>query len=185
MKSKPKPYKKLRLQDNHTWKSPPGFKIVVMDRGAVSFNIPENWVITEYEPFTLRDAHPPDDEAGVQITMWRFPPGIDWTGLPLDKLLTDAMKGTDKDVLEKTPIGRLARTDIEIVWTEHRFIDEKEKREAYSRFSFARGFDVQALFTFSFWVTDAGWCRPIWEEMMRSLQLGRVIQDPTKGETLH
>ncbi len=185
MKKKPQPYKTMRLQENHTWKAPPGFKIVVMDRGAVSFNIPTPWVITEYEPFTLRDKQPPDDQAGLQITFWHFPPGVDWSGLPLDKLLLNALKGPGKGILEKTPIQRHERTDIEIVWVEHRFIDEKEKREAFSRYTFVRGWDVQALFTFSFWVTDADWCRPIWDEIMRSLQLGRVITDPTKGEPLH
>jgi hypothetical protein len=48
-----------------------------------------------------------------------------------------------------------------------------------------RSFDVQILMTFDFWVDWLGTCLPIWNEILRSTQLGRVIADPTKGVTLH
>jgi len=71
------------------------------------------------------------------------------------------------------------------VWTEHRFLDPVEKREAHSRIATARGWDVQVLITFDFWVDDAANMRPVWNEVLRSLQLGRTIEDPTKGAVLH
>jgi len=185
---KPKPPKAttMRLKDNHTWKAPDGYKIVVMDRGLVSFNIPQDWVVTDMKPFTVRDAPVPDDKAGLQATAFRLPHNVDWSGLPLAPMLLQATNDPKTyQTLARSELIRDARTDIELVWIEDRFLDPKEKREAYSRNAVARGFDVQVLLTLSYWVEDESWCTPVWEEALRSLQLGRVIADPLKGETLH
>jgi hypothetical protein len=175
----------LRMKDNHTWKAPGGYKIVVMDRGAVSFNVPQNWLVAKLEPFELNDAPPPDDNARLSVTFWRNPPGIDWTGLPLKQLLLQSTTGVGHDTLSRSEVLKLPRADLEIVWNEHRFMDPVEHREAYSRHALARGWDVHALLTLDLWVTDAEKLQPMWDEVMRSLQLGRTIEDPTKGPTLH
>lgn len=180
--------RKMRLRDDHTWTAPDGYKIVVLDRGAVSFNIPEKWFLAKLEPtIEIHDAEPPNDNTRISVTFWRLPPGIDWTGLPLMKMMADASAGERKEIqiLARGELVRSPRTDLELVWTEHRFLDPVEKREAYSRMTIARGWDVQVLITFDFWVDDAEKIQPIWEEAIRSLQLGRTIQDPTKGVTLH
>jgi hypothetical protein len=185
---KPKFVKKtMRMKDNHTWKAPSGYKIVVLDRGAVSFNIPVDWVVAKLEPnFEMNDKEPPDDDARVSVSFWQTPPGIDWSGLPLISLLADATKETRKDdILDQGEIIQSTRTDIEIMWRQQRFLDPVEKREAYSRIAVARGFDVQALITSDFWVDDQDRLIPIWAEILKSLQLGRIIEDPTKGVTLH
>ena len=66
------------------------------------------------------------------------------------------------------------------------FIDPVEKpREAFTRVTLARGFDIHAIISFDYWVNQAAQFRPVWSEMVRSLQIGRVIADPTKGEMLH
>lgn len=187
-----KKYKKLpppktgRLHANHTWKAPDGYKIVVVDRGVASFNIPSSWVVTDMEPFTMRDKPVPDDNAGLQVTAMKMPPNVDWSGLPLAPLLVQAVTHeTELDILERSEVYNASRPDTEIVWLEDRFMDPKEKREAYSRHGLARGYDVHTILTFSYWTEDAPWCKPIWDEVLRSLQLGRVIKDPLKGPTLH
>lgn len=184
-RTKPPKPKSMRLKDNHTWQAPPGHKIVVIDRGVASFHIPDSWVVTDMKPFTLRDKPVPDDNAGLQVTTFNLPPGVDWTGLPLAPLLDQATKDSNQEVLARTEIVTYPRDDIELVWLEDRFLDPGENREAYSRHAAGRGFDVQILITFSFWVVDAAWCLPVWDEVLRSLQLGRKIDDPLKGPTLH
>jgi hypothetical protein len=180
------PSKKLRLKDNHTWDAPKGYKIVVADRGAVSFNIPASWVVAKLEPhLELNDKAPPDDDARLSMSFWRTPPGVDWTGLPLAPLLLKSSEDSKMEILERSELIRSSRTDIELVWVEHKFMDPKEHREAFTRLAMARGFDVHVLITCDFWVTDSRRIRPVWEEALRSLQLGRHIEDPTKGETLH
>lgn len=177
--------KTLKLKDNHSWTAPAGYKILVLDRGAVSFNIPEAWFVAKFEPIEIHDAKPPDDNARISVSFWQFPPGIDWTGLPLAPLLSKATEGSKLEILERSEVFTSPRTDLEMVWAQHRFMDPVEKREAYSRFAFARGWDVQVLITFDFWVSDLEKSDPVWDEVLRSLQLGRVIEDPTQGVRLH
>jgi hypothetical protein len=184
-RTKPPKPKSMRLKDHHTWTAPPGHKIVVIDRGLASFNVPDTWVVTDMKPFTMRDKPVPNDNAGLQVTTWNLPPGVDWTGLPLAPLLTRATEHGKYTILARSEATPYPREDIELVWMEERFIDPGEKREAFSRNAVGRGFDVQVIITLSFWVDDADWCRPIWDEVLRSLQLGRKIDDPLKGPVLH
>jgi hypothetical protein len=185
MKKKPNFQKKtLKLQPNHTWQAPNGYKIFVVDRGALSFNIPEYWVISEMDPVKLHDKQPPDDNMRLSVTLWHLPKGVDWTGLPLGSMLQAAVEDRDLEVVEHTGVTKYPREDIEMYWVARRFIDPEEKREAYTYNVVARGFDVQILMTFDFWVDWLGTCLPIWNEILRSTQLGRVIADPTKGVNL-
>lgn len=190
-RKKQAPFQKqsLKLKPNHTWTVPKGYKIFVADRGAVSFNIPQSWVIGKFEPLEINDVQPPDDNARLSLTFWRFPPGIDWTGLPLIPLLRQSLEGTreesDTDIIEQSEVITADRQDIELVWVKRRFIDSTEKREAFSWVAMARGFDVHALLTFDFWLDHLELRKPVWDEVLRSIQLGRSIQDPTRGEIHH
>jgi hypothetical protein len=178
--------KTLKMKDNHTWDAPKGYKIVVADKGAVSFNIPRTWVIAKLEPnLELNDRKPPNDDARLSMSFWRTTPGINWSAMPLEPLLLKSMEGSDFEILETGPIVTVPRDDLELAWMERKFMDPKEKREAYTRIALGRGFDVHVLITCDFWISDARRIRPVWDEALRSLQLGRVIDDPTKGVTLH
>jgi len=44
---------------------------------------------------------------------------------------------------------------------------------------------LQALITFDFWARDAAWLESVWDEVMRTVELGRFVSDPTAGDTLH
>jgi hypothetical protein len=176
----------LRLKDNHTWKAPDGYKIVVIDRGAVSFNIPQSWLIAKFEPhLELNDNPPPNDNARVSVSFFNFGPGIDWTGLPLAPLLLKVAEESELEILAQGEVVTSDRTDIEIVWTERQFLDPVEKRPAITRIAVARGFDLHVVITSDFWVDDLDKLKPVWDEVLRSLQLGRRIEDPTKGQVLH
>jgi hypothetical protein len=182
----PQPTKTLKMKDDHTWDAPKGYKIVVADKGAVSFNIPRTWVIAKLEPnLELNDREPPNDDARLSMSFWRTAPGINWSAMPLEPLLLKSMEGSDFEILETGPIMTVPRDDLELAWMERKFMDPKEKREAYTRIALGRGFDIHVLITCDFWVTDVRRIRPVWNEALRSLQLGRVIEDPTKGVTLH
>src|ERR1041384_8190989 len=83
----------LRLKDNHTWKAPDGYKIVMLERGVVSFNIPVSWHVAQLEPtFELNDLPPPDDNSRISVSFWCLPKGVDWSGLPLIPMLVEGMK---------------------------------------------------------------------------------------------
>ena len=176
-----------RLADNHTWKAPPGYKILVIDRGAASFNFPANWVIKQLDPVELLDGDPPNDNARIMVSIWNFPHNVDWAGLPLDQLLVHAtsIEDSDREILEKSEVVQPRRPDLELAWTEHRFIDPVEKREAFSRIAVARFGGIHLLITCDYWVDDTARILPVWNELLRSLQMGRKIADPLKGDVLH
>ena len=174
-----------RLSEKHTWNAPKGYKIVVMERGAASFNIPEAWLVVKMNPLEIHDGAPPDDNARLMVTLWHLPPGVDWSGLPLKPMLLDSVNHGKHKLLSTSKPIEIARGGAEIVWLEQLFIDPVEEREAYSRIAVARGFDVQLLITFDFWKDDAARCTPVWDEVIHSLQLGREIENPLKGPTLH
>lgn len=178
----------LKMRKNHGWRAKPGYSIFVADRGAVRFDIPQNWVVVPGDgPVKICDRQPPDDNCAIQLSIFRLPAGIDWSALPLAQMLADATDDDqeDKSVLAKGEVVTIDRPDIEIVWRETRFIDEGEQREAISRSCIARGRNLQPLITFDFWVDDAVRLYPVWDELLSSLRLGDYIEDPTIGPVMH
>jgi len=174
----------LRMKENHGWRSKPGYQILVLDRGAVRFDFPRDWFFEPGPyPVTLHDREPPNDECRLQLSLFRTPPGIDWSPLPLPQLLADAMKDDEPDpeVISRGEIVHVERRDLELVWRETRRTDPNEKREARSRSCLARGADLHVLITLDFWPADAKRLEPVWDEVLRSLRLGQYVADPTVG----
>jgi hypothetical protein len=173
---------RLRLKADHQWKARPDHKIFVADRGAVRFDIPETWVVVpESDCVRLYDKQPPDDDCTLGVSYLRLPP-MDWSELPLKKLLEEAVKETEREVIWTGEIVELRRADLEIVWREMHFIDAQERREAISRVCLGRRKLIQSLITFDFWLTDLDWCNPVWEEVLASLTLAEYVSDPTTGK---
>ncbi len=175
----------LRLKDNHTWKAPSGYNVFVLDRGAVRFNFPKDWVtVPASDCVALYDRRPPNDNCRLAVSYLRLPP-MDWTGLPLDELIASVIEGDQRRILARGDIIKADRADLELAWREIRFQDPSENCEAFSRIALARGANLQALITFDFWARDAAWLESVWDEVMRTVELGRFVSDPTAGDTLH
>jgi hypothetical protein len=178
--------KSLGLKPNHTWKAKPGYRIFVADRGAVRLDFPENWVVKPAaDCIRFHDAEPPNDTCVLGVSYLRLPPDVDWSALPLAELLQQALNGGKRKLRRNGQIHHLPRRDIEVAWIESTFTDPVEKREAFSCIALARGFNLQSLLTFDYWVEDRARLYPIWQEVLSSVQLGLSIKDPTVGETLH
>ncbi len=186
MKQKPKWEKRvLKLKPEHSWTAPPGYNVFVADRGAVRFNCPQGWVVVPAsDSIELYDQPPPDDNCRLAVSYLRLP-AIDWSGLPMAKLVMTAIEGDTRPVLSRGAIVHARRDDLELAWIEIRFVDPQEHREAWSRLAIARGSNLQALITFDFWAEDAGRLEPVWSEVMRSVKLGWYVDDPTLGDILH
>ncbi len=171
-----------KLDANHKWKAKPGYKIFVADRGAVRFDFPEDWVVVaDDQGVRLHDRQPPDDNCRLQVSVFRFPAAIDWTGVPLATMLEQSVDKDDEDRISRSPIARVLRPGLEIVWTEVRRVDPGEKREARSRHLFAGGADASTLITLDYWPEDAPRFEPVWDEVVRSLRLGEYVADPRRG----
>jgi hypothetical protein len=68
---------------------------------------------------------------------------------------------------------------VDLVWVEKPSVEEG--KQARSRIAIVRGLNAHALLTLDFWAADAGRLAPVWDEIMRSIDLGFQVQDPTLG----
>ena len=172
-----------RLKKNHGWKAKPGYKIFVADRGAVRFDFPGTWIMVPgTDSVKFHDRPPPRDDCLLQVSVMHLNPRIDWSGLPLPQLLEQVIRDDSRGAMSRGEIIHVQRPDLELAWTESRFIDPAERREACSRACLARGSNVQPLITMDFWPEHADRFGPVWDEVLRSLQLGQYVKDPTRRE---
>ena len=172
----------LDLKPDHHWESPAGYKIFVADRGAVRFNVPQDWVFEPQEKsFKFLDRKPPNDDCCLEVSFNRLPPN-DWSQFPLESTLKKVIEDDGRNVIAKGEIFTIKRQTARIVWTEMKFIDtQAEPREAVSRTCIGLGSNVQCLITFDYWADQAIELTPIWDEVIRSLTLGLYIRDPMTG----
>lgn len=173
-----------QLQEGHNWKSEPGTQIFVAGRGSLRFDVPQNWYFEPDEKsFRFLDKKPPNDDCRLEASYNLLPPG-DWANFPLVSLLEQVVRDDERNPIEIGEIIQLKRQTARVVWTEIKFIDSQENREAYSRICIGLGSRVQCLITFEYWANDAERCVPVWDTVMRSLVLGLYIRDPKTGFAL-
>lgn len=174
----------LELKEDHNWKSEPGTRIFVAGRGALRFDVPENWHFEPQEKsFRFSDRKPPNDDCCLEASFNLLPPG-NWAEFPLIPLLKKVVRDDERHPIEQGGVVQLKRQTARIVWTQIKFIDPNENREAYSRICIGLGSGVQCLITFDYWVDDAERLTPVWDTVMNSLVLGLYIRDPLTGFAL-
>jgi hypothetical protein len=181
----------VKLKENHGWRGKPGYNVFVMDRGAARFNYPQDWIVLpgegdELGTIKFHDRQPPDDECVLAVSYMRFRPEIDLSVAPVGVLLKHVIEDDEREVISRGEIVEEERAGLSLAWAEMKVIDEVERREAFSRICLARGLhNIQSLITFDFWVDDAERMRPVWDEVLRSLEVGWFIADPAQGPVIH
>jgi hypothetical protein len=164
------------LDPHHGWKAKPGYKIFVADRGAIRFDIPQDWIfVPGDQSFKFHDRQPPDDNFTLELSLISHPK-IDWRGLPLPQLIRQVFPDGKEEEVHLVP-----REDIEMVWMEMAFTDPHQHRPAHTRVCLARCPELHALFTFNFWLDDLPTLDPAWQELLRTLELGIIVKDPLRG----
>lgn len=173
------------LPEDHGWTARPGHKILVLDQGAVLFEFPASWVVEPgADSIEIRDrATREESNCLLAVSYLRLPP-MDWSGLPLSRLLLDAVEGDDRERIAQGPVIEVTRDGLELVWTELRVVDPGEGRQAVSRLCLARGANVQALITLDFWPEEEARVSPVWGGVLSSLELGVHIEEPTRRRRL-
>ena len=152
----------FRLPENHGWTARPGNKVVVADRGALRFEIPESWVVApSAKSLKLLDGEPPNDDMSLEVSVFYAGRGlnVDWSGLPLSTLIKDVTSeepgGISRPRRGKKRKADKSRTgapmaikigDLEMAWVQTEFIDKIEKRPAYSRQAITRHNVLPRLF---------------------------------------
>jgi len=172
----------LKLQKNHRWKAKAGYRICVIGRGAVRFDIPQGWIMEpDAASIKFYDGAPPDDNCRLEAS-YNVIPSIDWSGFPLEQLLKEVVEGDHRGQISIGEVISVRRVDLRLVWTEFCFQDLVENREAYSRVCIGIGNNVQCLITMDFWPEDRARATPVWDEALRTLKLGMYVSDPTLGD---
>ena len=172
----------LKLKDGHTWRCKPGWKIFVLDRGELRFDVPEDWVMMpEATSVKFYDRQPPDDNCCLEVSLLRHSQ-IDWSGLPLAQLLRGSVADRSGEDIGDEDVHRQSRPGADCVWVEKLFVDRHEGKPARSRIAIVRGTNAHALLTLDFWEADAVRVVPVWDEVMQSLDMGLKVEDPTVGE---
>ncbi|GCA74117.1 hypothetical protein MiTe_00939 [Microcystis aeruginosa NIES-2520] len=171
----------LDLNPDHNWKSSPGNSIFVAGRGAVRFEVPQDW---HFEPddnsFRFLDRKPPDDDCRLEVSYNLLPP-VDWKELPLKGMVKKLAREDSRNPHEIGEVIQEKRQTVRIVWVQIQFIDPQENRSAYSRIAVGIGSGVQCLITMDYWVDDADKFTPVWDTVISSLVLGLYIRDPRSG----
>ena len=180
----------LKLPEGHGWKSTPGYKVFVADRGALRFEFPQEWIVQPVEndiAIGLHDVLPPDDNVRLAVSTMHLRRDVDWSDLWLDTLVRQVFihreRGEDdpRQVKWSEHVELYNRGDIEAAWAQGDFIDPQENRPARTIACLARGGSeqiVQAQLTMDFWIDDLAEREPIWRHVLNTLQLGQVIRDP-------
>ena len=188
----PKPDKKWNKQAfdlaaGHGWKARPGYRIFVADAGAVRFDFPEDWVVVPgKDSIGLHDRRPPNDDCVLKVSVMRLPPiQGGWEQVPLERFVREVVQHDSRGATGGDEIITVRRDGLELAWAEVRFIDPNEKRAALSRCCLARARNVQPLITMDFWETDREKFGPVWDEVLRSLQVGVAYGDPRRGDVMN
>jgi hypothetical protein len=174
-------YEYLPLDESHRWKAKPNHRILVLDRGAVRLDYPEDWhVAFEDEGAMIHDHEPPADKCRLSASCERV--SAELTSRPLSRILESVIAGDTRNVTASERVFKIQRPPLEALWTELQFREPTISRLACSRVCVARAGRTQAYVIFDFWPEDIVRCYPVWETVLESLEVGGYIDDPTTGQ---
>lgn len=165
-----------RLASDHRWKAKPGHQILVLEAGAVRFDVPRGWVVVP-SPSSMKicDRQPPDDECTLEVSYLRLP-AVDLTGLSVGTMLRDLAEKEDRgrqtwtgEIVEET------RGGLELAQRATRWIDATQLREACSHIALARRGGIQALLTYDYWLDDARQFGPVWLTVLETLRVAEWV----------
>jgi hypothetical protein len=173
---------KLRLKDNHTWKSKPGYSICVIDRGVARFDYPSHWIVEPGEGAVhLHDQPPSVESCDLGVSIFHVP-AEHVRELSLEDTLRETMDN-HREPYHQSSFHHIQRGDLEITWLEERYKDKEYKRDARFRVALARG-PVLCLISMNYWANRAAGLEPVWDEVLRTLVFGILVKDPTAGPVI-
>lgn len=172
----------LPMHPKNTWTSEPGCMVFVADRGAIRFDYPRTWIVKPGEggAIDFYDKEPPDGDSVLTVSYITLPP-FDLEGFSLAMCMEGAAEVDTRPIYESSPTYEVRRGSLTMLWRQVRYIDETEKRDAVSRMCMARRERIQALLTFEYWAAAAERSERAWDVILKTLRLGELILDPTRG----
>jgi hypothetical protein len=120
------------------WKARPGYRVLVMDCGAVRFDFPQDWLASlDSKYIRIVDREPPSDRCSLLVSCRWISPGV--AGFPIRELLHEV-------TIDDNP----ERPIVEAAWRQMRFIDNLQRQDARTRVCLARGGRTLATIVFDF-----------------------------------
>lgn len=171
--------KSFPLPEGHGWKCLPGYKVIVLDHGAVRFDFPEDWHVSAGEgSLRFQDAEPPDDECTLEVSVRRLPlVAID--SVPLDDMLRAAL-----GEVQCGPFQRTRKSNYRLVWTRTEFLDAATKKDAVCLYALGLATNLHVFLSYVFWKHDSRRCEPVWNNVLATLELGLLYKDPLSGHAI-
>jgi hypothetical protein len=171
----------IPLHPNHGWRVRPGYKIFVANRGAVRFDVPQDWPISHgVRSVHFHDRTPPKDECRLEFSLFNLPP-LDWSRIPLQGILESVAHGQGFPAERLAPPDETPLPAENLALCETRYLEPKTGKPARWRMCVARETRVHCLLTFSFWEADYERCDAVWRTVLETLVLGVYIADPRQG----
>lgn len=176
------PWDLRRLLPNHTWTSRAGCLTMVLDRGAVQFDYPRSWTA---KPGTgsvaLFDRTPPRGNR-LEVSCMRIP-AMDWPGIAVADLV-DHVTSKPRNNATRGPLREEIRRGIELASRDLTFAPPQQWLAFQAmcfRVCIARYGGVHCLITYEFRRADRTRCEQVWDIVLETLVLDRVIADPLAG----
>ena len=152
----------LMTELNKSKRARTGASICVLDRGAVRLKFPSNWIVKQHpDSVQIHNSEPPHDDCVLSVSRFQGEVSID-----------DLLAADDRQILSRAGTVNIKRGDLNIAWSEVRYLEPEKKREAFSRIALGSGSGVRCLITFDFWADQAAKFAPVWDEVLDSLVLG-------------
>ena len=184
----------LPLPPNHGWRTTsPKNSLFIVERGAVQFEFPREWIIVPSSRGTLlvQDKPYPNEnmrfDVGVGqllnadgVPLRRLGVSADWVK-PIDEAFMNDIKPPSNELLEEGRLRIASGPNFEAAWRQVAFIDKEENRKVISRTCVARANSTCGIITFDFWPEYASRANRVWRLMMATLKIGEYIEDPTQA----
>jgi hypothetical protein len=165
-----------------TWKARPGYRILIMDQGAVRLDFPKDWLAgLDSKYVRIIDREPPDDRCSLLVSSRTISPRV--AGYPIRELLQEVTREDEgqRRILDRGPIVTLFRQPMEAAWRQMRFVDPLLRQDAQTRVCLARGGRTLATIVFDFWAKDEVRLHEMWTTLIETLAVGDYIEDPNTG----
>ncbi len=113
----------------------------MLDRGAVRLEFPSKWIVKQHpDSVQIHDSEPPNDDCVVSVSRVQTPGNAG--DVPLRDLVAALVAADERQILNSAEIVQVERGDLNIAWSEVRYIEPEKKREAFSRIAIGRGSGV-------------------------------------------
>jgi hypothetical protein len=178
--------KSIKLKPGHQWKTPDGYQLIVLDRGAVHICFPQGWEVKPQETgsILLSDAEPPLDDCRMEVSYWRLNPAAARI-YPFEKMVSELLRAKGEMEHESVSEPVVSKRDrLRFGWVESTYPDPDNGRPVRSRTLLVFGNCIQVLLSYACWEDDVERFMPVWKTMMKTMRLGEYVSHPATGSII-